>query len=243
MEYNSNPTSLTGYSHEEFKLCSLLSICHPNDRAMMEKILASPGNKLFEWRLCQKEGKYIPVETGISKFSDGKELAITRDLTDRKAKEEAEKNYAVQTMARKKDEDANNLIRHEFKNGIIGLSGLVNGIIDIINQGFRDGTIGSKDYAMDILTRLKNIMDELENTLNMLMAEAMAKELVNNMYKARNEVVDLEKLFARIKETQFKLDFMPYNFPKLLTDQQLLYQQRLIDPFFYTNHTKLYVPI
>ena len=143
IEYTSDPELLTGYNRYDFAKRSLISMCHPDDRGYMQKMLDDPSATLFEWRLMTADNIWKAVETSKTPFSNDKELTITRDLTDRKARHKAETDLAVQTKAREKDLDASRVSRHEFKNGLMAFKSIVNGMMDIISEN-----ASSKSFAL-----------------------------------------------------------------------------------------------
>ena len=222
MEYTSDPEFLTGYTRNEFNQRSLISMCHPDDQKYMQSMLNDSSATLFEWRLKTSGGEYKPVETSKTPFSNDKELTITRDLTDRKARHKAETDLAVQTKAREKDLDASRVSRHEFKNGLMAFKALINGMVDIITENTASKSL-SKDLALDLQKHFKRLIEEVDEMLNFVLSEAMAKELVNGMYEAKEEVVDLKLLFNRIRGSRYESGFSPHLFPKIITDPQLVY--------------------
>jgi len=222
IEYTSDPKELTGYTRKEFNERSLIRMCHLEDQEYMQQMLASKDSVLFEWRLLTSSGNYIPVETSKTTFSNGKELTITRDLTDRKARHNAETDLAVQTKAREKDLYASRVSRHEFKNGLMAFKALVNGMVDIIGENASSKSL-SKDLALDLNKHFKRLIEEIDEMLNFVLSEAMAKELVNGVYEAKKEKVDLTKLLNRIRGSRYETNFTPHLFPNIISDPQLVY--------------------
>ena len=69
IEYTSEPELLTGYNRYDFAKRSLISMCHPDDRGYMQKMLDDPSATLFEWRLMTADNIWKAVETSKTHFS------------------------------------------------------------------------------------------------------------------------------------------------------------------------------
>jgi hypothetical protein len=180
--------------------------------------------KSGDWDKVIVTGKMngICVESILSKMSD-KTLSVTRDITDRLKRHEAEKALAIQTTARKKDAEANSFIRHEVKNGLFSAIGQVDSIKEMYVSAIKDDDVYSVDFHSDVVNRFSEIAYDLDGTLQTVLSEAMAKDIMNDEYIARKEKVNIGDLINRIKGERYKWFLNPKEIPNILSDGQLLF--------------------
>ena len=164
----------------------------------------------------------IDVESILSKMGD-KVLSVTRDITDRLKRHEAEKALAIQTTARKKDAEANSFIRHEVKNGLFSAIGQVDSMKEMYVNAIKDNDVYSVDFHSDVVNRFGEIAYDLDGTLQTVLSEAMAKDIMNDEYIARKEKVNIGDLINRIKGDRYKWFLNPKEIPNILSDGQLLF--------------------
>jgi len=205
---------------------------HPDDH---EKIQEShkqsvAGKSVVEYRLRCKNGTYVYVETSGTLIHDVGNvgtpqylLCITRDITDRKKRHEVETKLAIADATRKKDIQANHFTRHEVKNGILNAQARIQGMSEILGNAVSDGRLSG--VVGDVRQQLDTISSELQHTLQTVLSEAMAKELINGMYEARPEAVDLSVIFRRVMDVDERVRVVshPKVMPQLKLDPQLVY--------------------
>ena len=180
--------------------------------------------KYGDWDKIIVTGKMngIDVESILSKMGD-KVLSVTRDITDRLKRHEAEKELVIQTTARKKDAEANSFIRHEVKNGLFSAIGQVDSMKELYITAIKDNDVYSVDFHSDVVNRFSEISYDLDGTLQTVLSEAMAKDIMNNDYIARKEKVNIGNLINRIKGDRYKWFLNPKEIPNILSDGQLLF--------------------
>ena len=164
----------------------------------------------------------INVESILSKMGD-KTLSVTRNITDRLKRHEAEKALAIQTTARKKDAEANSFIRHEVKNGLFSAIGQIDSIKEMYINAIKDGNVYSVDFHSDVVNRFGEIAYGLDGTLQTVLSEAMAKDIMNDEYISRKEKVNIGDLINRMKGDRYKWFLNPKEIPNILSDGQLLF--------------------
>ena len=164
----------------------------------------------------------IPVEINISKMGD-KLLSVVRNITDRIKRFEAEKKLAIQTVARKKDAEANSFIRHEVKNGLFSAQAQILGLKEMYINAIKTSDVYKQDFHHDILNRYNEIEFELDTTLQTILSEAMAKDIMNEEYISKKEKVNLIDLLGKIKGDRYKWFINPNEFPNILSDPLLLF--------------------
>ena len=180
--------------------------------------------KYGDWDKIIVTGKMngINVESILSKMGN-KTLSVTRDITDRLKRHEVEKALAIQTTAREKDAQANSFIRHEIKNGLFSAIGQVDSMKEIYVNAIKDDDVYSVDFHSDVVNRFSEISYDLDGTLQTVLSEAMAKDIINNDYIARKEKVNIGDLINRIKGDRYKWFLNPKEIPNILSDGQLLF--------------------
>tara|TARA_A100001011_G_scaffold394642_2_gene487570 strand:- start:2832 stop:5207 length:2376 start_codon:yes stop_codon:yes gene_type:complete len=180
--------------------------------------------KYGDWDKITTTGKMngIDVESILTKMGD-KTLSVTRDITDRLKRHEAEKALAIQKTARKKDAEANSFIRHEVKNGLFSAMGQIDSLKNMYNEAILSDDIYSAEFHQDIINRYSEIGIDLECTLQTVLSEAMAKDIINNEYIAKEDRVNITELISKIKGDRYKWSVLPKEFPDILIDEQLLF--------------------
>jgi len=180
--------------------------------------------KYGDWDKIIVTGKMngIDVESILSKMGE-KTLSVTRDITDRLKRHEAEKALAVQTTARTKDAEANSFIRHEVKNGLFSAIGQVDSIKDMYINAIKDNDVYSSEFHSNVVNRFSEISYDLDGTLQTVLSEAMAKDIMNKQYIARTEKINLGDIINRMKSDRYKWFLNPKEIPNILSDGQLLF--------------------
>jgi PAS domain S-box-containing protein len=180
--------------------------CH--DRVVQTGDEMDAKSVVFDYRLRHKRGHFVHVETSSTimknREKDGSDtpvsiFCITRDVTDRIARHELETRLAVAENGRKKDVQANHFTRHEVKNGILNAQARIQGAKNFISSICIDAGVPSSTIS-EVRGQLNTISSELQHTLQVVLSEAMAKELINGMYKARMEVWRVKDIFGRIMD-------------------------------------------
>ena len=197
-----------------FNIASIESI-----EKFIKYILINPN-----WSSVLLEGKInnIPVESHISKMGDNI-LSMTRNITDRIKRHEAEKALAIQKIARIKDSEANSFIKHEVKNGLYSAIGQIESMKDMYINAIKSSDVYLPDFHSSIINKYNEILCELDCTLDTVLSETVAKDIINNEYIPKKKKVNLMDIINRIKGDKFKWYLNPKTFPNILIDDQLLF--------------------
>ncbi len=94
---NRRAAEITGYSAEELRRSSLETLAHPEERAMLRdrydrRMRGEAMAAQYETRIVNRRGEAVPIEITAAKTSwhgDDADLVVIRDITERKAAEEA----------------------------------------------------------------------------------------------------------------------------------------------------------
>ena len=126
-------------------------------------------------------------------------LVVARDVTKRTKLHESELRLATSETERRKDTEANRFTRHEVKNALMAMQGRVDGIVRVQREAVAKGEVSAS--AGGALAKLFHEMRrELDDTLETVLADAMAKEVCNGSYLPRPEKCDtavfLERFFT-----------------------------------------------
>jgi len=205
--------------------------------------------------LTKKEGytrKQIRCEANVTRMEENALIIVVRDISERFRRFEAEKKVVSETTARLKDEAANRFTKHEVKNGLLASIGLC----DILREAAATATATPTIIANDMMNG-KNENDEivssmtssaialreesraaflfeldktLHEVLETVMAEAMARDVIHEVYEPKLERVDFPKLLHNTMNTaasesylkRFPLKCNPELLPNFALDPQLL---------------------
>jgi len=191
----------------------------------------------------------IHCEANISRMEPNAMLIVVRDISERLRRFEAEKKVTSETTARQKDAAANRFTRHEVKNGLLAAIGLCDSLRESIAIDSKDD--GAKVEALSKLEALRKISNlphvkyadpqslfrylfELDKTLHeildTILAEAMARDVIHEVYEPKLERVDLPKLlYSTMNLTsrsqgikRFPITTVPDPLPEYAMDTQLL---------------------
>ena len=153
-------------------------------------------------------------EAKITRLRDSALVMVLRDTSERSRRFEAEKKYVSESTARMKDAEANRFTRHEVKNGLLSAIGLCDSFSDTLQNimELQEGIEAAKAAAAKAGDESHLIIDapddvriidpsttvclhELDRTLNevlhMVLADAMAREIVHDVYEPRWEYADV----------------------------------------------------
>mmetsp|Transcript_3353 Transcript_3353/g.6269 ORF Transcript_3353/g.6269 Transcript_3353/m.6269 type:complete len:1165 (-) Transcript_3353:172-3666(-) len=182
----------------------------------------------------------IRCEANITRLEENALILVIRDISERFRRFEAEKKVVSETTARIKDAAANRFTRHEVKNGLLAAIGLC----DSLNESFEDLTRSGTEFVSlqeadkgetnvsDVAT--KRYLVELDKTLHeildTILAEAMARDVIHEVYEPKMEKVDvLEVLHDSMNlnankshAQRFPIESSPSPLPKFALDPQLL---------------------
>jgi PAS domain S-box-containing protein len=91
LEVNARACAMLGYTREELLRLSATDTLDPADLATRPLVVPAPGADriVFERRLRRKDGTTLPVEISVARLADGRVQAILRDISERRAAEEA----------------------------------------------------------------------------------------------------------------------------------------------------------
>ncbi|KAJ1451526.1 hypothetical protein M885DRAFT_620697 [Pelagophyceae sp. CCMP2097] len=210
----------------------------------------SPAEKSFRMahELERADGTKLSAEASVTRLGPDRMVVVVRDITERDAGHEAEKKLVKQAAAHERDAAANRFTRHEVKNGLLTTIGLADALQDLRNadRSASDllalataakaswwGPASEKAPAVDDSAGsvITDIQTALTDTLNTVLSESMARELVYDTYVPSPELVDVADLCrgngghgsAPVSGSRFRLEAWPAHLPCLVLDPQLLH--------------------
>ena len=182
-----------------------------------------------------KDGSSVRLEvhtsTNSEQLRDGR-VVIARDITDRLHRIEAEKAVLAAHVAREKDEEANRFTRHEVKNSV--LSALTQ--CELL-RAHHDGACGASGelvqqpqvYTQQFGSLLGRLRTGLQETLETVVSQAMAREVVHGVYVCRTVPVRVDEVLLRAggdamlaERARFPLTTSPQVLPVVDVDPRLL---------------------
>ncbi|KAJ1452362.1 hypothetical protein M885DRAFT_486811 [Pelagophyceae sp. CCMP2097] len=187
--------------------------------------------------LARADGTTFQTEASVTRLGPDRMVVVVRDITERDARHEAEKVLVKQAAAHERDAAANRFTRHEVKNGLLAAIGLADALLELrapTAGGYArlpDARTAGGDSAASVVADLQTA---LTDTLNTVLSETMARELVYDTYVAAPETVDIADVCRghggyhnAVKNLKnggrFRLEVWPANLPCLVLDPQLLH--------------------
>lgn len=185
----------------------------------------------------------IRCEANITRMEQNAILVVVRDISERFRRFEAEKKVISETTARLKDAAANRFTRHEVKNGLLAAIGLCDSLREsIVHDGkvqadqfnlikkIVDPNDGCPTDPLNLSRYLFELDKTLHEILDTILAEAMARDVIHEVYEAKLERVDLPKLlYSTMNLTsrsqsmkRFPITTYPDPLPEYAMDIQLL---------------------
>ncbi|KAG8462663.1 hypothetical protein KFE25_004639 [Diacronema lutheri] len=192
----------------------------------------------FSW--SQGRGRWSDVSATVCN-DRGCLIMVARDATDRLQLQRSEKELLAQRLCRQKDAEANAFTRHEVKNCVLealtqceSLRELLGGALGAHAAGGGGGGggggvgCGEPRESASLVRVVTEMEEKLKRTLNTVLAQAMARELVHGEYSAQPEPVDVEALLrssisSSDDDARFQFAFRPDPFPMVLVDPRLVY--------------------
>jgi signal transduction histidine kinase len=195
---------------------------------------SSNTRPLIVYPMRQVDGEDLSCELKVSASMDNARIVVVRDVTERFRRFEAERRNA-ESLARQQDAQAiNRFTRHEVKNGLlVGIE-----LCDSLNNGIRMTANGAanggpgRNHQAYTSRLIKELDSQLQKTLDTVLAKAMARDIIHEVYEPRLEPINIKDLLAGSAidighSLSFPLELIPADIPNLLLDpQQVRYIHR-----------------
>ena len=173
-----------------------------------------------------QNGESVQCEGKLTRLEPNALVVVTRDISERYRRFEAEKRAVSELTARRKDAEANRFTRHEVKNGLLASIALCDTLKDTLCKG-KLAKLSGADKRASART-VAELDTTLREVLDTVLAEAMARDVVHEIYEPRMERVDLRKIltcspaFGDKSMQRFPLVTFPSPLPIFIFDPQLL---------------------
>lgn len=177
-------------------------------------------------RMRNKQKETIRCEANITRLEENALVIVVRNISERFHRFEAEKKAVSELTARMKDAAANRFTRHEVKNGILAAIGLCDSLKDAIVKR-ADAQQHTEDHGKILLLELDKTLHEILDTI---LAEAMARDVIHEVYEPKKENVDVTQLIRSTMNSsvsqaameRFPVVTEPSPLPNMALDPQLL---------------------
>jgi len=189
----------------------------------------------------------IRSEAKVSRLDENAMIVIVRDISERVKVFEAEKKVLFETTSRLKDAEANRFTRHEVKNGLLAAIGLYETLCDAQRSQLTSvqrsiarpssmtklaslGIDAEAEISENVVRCMNELGKSLNDTLETIMVEAMARDLVHDLYRPNKERIDLASVLSGTVDdvaavsnlTRFPMITRPSPLPMFYFDPQLL---------------------
>ena len=182
----------------------------------------------------RQNGDIAFCEAKVTRLGPQRIVMVVRDVTERTYRHEAEKRFVAESTARKMDAAANRFTRHEVKNGLLSAIGLCDTLMEkheqskvqVVEVPKRGSQLMPDDEP--ITARISELDKTLTDTLNTVLSEAMARELVHDAYVSKPENVNVDTLL-RLSTSRFsshysfQFECVPRCLPVIIIDPHLLH--------------------
>jgi len=222
----------------------------PNSNSSMTHLLNSVAeiilkswtghnDQLITHNLAFRGDMVVQCEGKVTKLGSNALVVVVQDISERSKLFEAEKKARIEVTARSKDAEANRFTRHEIKNGLLAAMSLCDALkLGIENNPQADAAASGADgitkhenhQDIEILHNTTRTIEELDCTLrdvlDTVLSEAMALDMIHEVYAAKMERVDVCALLHAPRllnaESLYPIVTKPRSFPNLKIDPQLL---------------------
>jgi PAS domain S-box-containing protein len=195
--------TMLGFSEEELRSTPFMEFIHPDDRAPSTGALSalSTGAQLidFENRYRTKDGSYKWVQWFAAPFlKQGVVYAVGRDITDRKAAEEAQSRYARELESARSRAEAATVAKGEFlANMSHEIRTPMNAIIGMTDLALQTKlTARQRDYLRTARESAEALMAIINDILDVSKIEARRLTLENVPFAVRDTIEDSVRLLA-----------------------------------------------
>jgi len=179
---------------------------------------------------CNCEMKVLPhAENGM--------IAVVRDVSERFRRFEAERKAEAEALKRQKESQSQTrFVRHEVKNGLLVGIELIDNLRNALDEIQKAKALesdadlalttsgGTAENLSNCWRRLGELDNNLHEVLDTVLAEAMARDVINEVYHPRFESVDVVTLLrgACQHAERFPISTTQHDLPCLRLDPQLL---------------------
>ena len=190
-----------------------------------------------------KDYTEIPVqfEAKVTKLDSDAIVVVLRDISERSRIFETEKKLAIELTERKLDAQVNRFTRHEVKNGLLAAICLIGTVRETMDDEtdkqneemspvrFQlDPNASGNKMKGDFTQNIYELDATLREVLDTVLSEAMAREVIHEIYEPRREPIEIECLLANMHRhddqhnDRFPLQTIPVQLPPIMLDPQLL---------------------
>ena len=194
---------LLGLSEEELRTTPFMDLMHPDDRGPSTEALArlATGAQLidFENRYRTKDGSYKWVQWFAAPFvKQGLVYAVGRDITERKAAEDAQKRYASELEVARTRAEAATVAKGEFlANMSHEIRTPMNAIIGMTDLALATKlTPQQREYLQTARESAEALMTIIDDILDVSKIEAGRLTLEHVVFAVRDTMEDSVKLLA-----------------------------------------------
>lgn len=168
------------------------------------------------------EGAEIYCEISANCFADNTVIGVARDMTERHRRAQAERIAHEMLIRQKEAQSINRFTRHEVKNGL--LSGIE--MVESLKQ-LQTVTLQAQTSSKAHTKLLNDLAEQLHHTLDTVLAETMARDVIYREYLPKLESAEIEDLIATStidsrNPDRFPLNLIPADMPRLHLDPQLI---------------------
>jgi signal transduction histidine kinase len=171
-----------------------------------------------EWMLRRKDGAYLPMEVSAKILPDGRWLAISCDISERKRGEEALRlSEAAAKQATQTRDDMLAIVAHDLRNPL----GAIVALAAVLQKTASEREIG--DEIATAADRMRHLIRELVDVTHLEAGTFAIRPERVSTHKLLSEVLDSQASLASSASLSLSLDAEP-DLPDLWADHDRLLQ-------------------
>lgn len=153
---------------------------------------------ILDFSLTRKDKNTVECEVRIRKLERPRVLVIIiRDISERVRLRSVEQQVMIQEVERRKDIEATRFTRHEVKNGILDAKEQLRSLQENFDNLLKKGLMEPSAHT-DLCYKTSEIAQGLDETLDAVAGNVVAKDIVNELYVPKREPFDIADFIREV---------------------------------------------
>ncbi|KAL3809402.1 hypothetical protein ACHAXA_004583 [Cyclostephanos tholiformis] len=177
---------------------------------------------MFDYETAaEDESIRTKFEVKVTRLEENAIVMVVRNVSEKYRRFEAEKKFVFESTARLKDAQANRFTRHEVKNGLLAAIEICGNVREQLSE-----PVMSHESLLSNLENMTELDRTLHDILDIILAETMARDVIQGMYVPRMECIDMNDILGKtngfgLNNSRFSLVCSPSPMPIIVSDKGL----------------------